>query len=67
MYFLMMSYDTVEMIKQFLGGPVDCSSMLFHADAVYIGIRGCVIQWNIVTDSVVRLEGYPSSVFTAFF
>ena len=55
----MMSYDTVEMIKQFPEG-VDCESLAFHGDVVYIGSRGRIIQWNVVTDAVARLKGYPS-------
>ncbi len=53
----MMSYGAV-MIKQF---PEDLSScfLAFHGDVVYIGSLKCVIQWNVVTDAVVRLEGYP--------
>ena len=57
----MMSYDTVEMIKQFPEG-VDCESLAFHGDVVYIGSYECVIQWNVVTDAVVRLEGYPNGL-----
>ena len=49
--------DTVEMIKQF-PERVENSSLSFQGDVVYIGVMECVIQWNVVTDAVVRLEGY---------
>ena len=52
------SYVTVEMIKQFPENDT-CCSLSFHGDVVYIGSRRCVIQWNVVTDAVVRLKGYP--------
>ena len=52
----MMSYDTVAMIKQSPEG-FRCFSLLFYGDVVYIGSSQCVIQWNVVTDAVVRFEG----------
>jgi hypothetical protein len=48
----------VEMVKQFANEVVSCSSLLFHGDFVYIGCYD-VCKWNVVTDSIVRLEGYP--------
>jgi hypothetical protein len=52
----MSSFCAVEMIKQFPENA-HCSSLSFHGDVVYIGLDLCVIQWNIVTDAVVRLDG----------
>ena len=51
------------MIKQF---PDDlfkqavlfCDSLSFHGDVIYIGGKVCVTQYNVVTESVARLEGY---------
>jgi hypothetical protein len=45
------------MIKQF-PAIVVCISLTFRGDVVYIGSDACVIQWNVVTDAVVRLVGY---------
>ncbi len=61
MGFFMMSYGAVEMIKQF-PDDVDCSSLSFHGDVVYIGSWRCVIQWNVVTNTIVRLEGHPGLI-----
>ena len=55
----MMVYDAVEMIKQFPERAY-CYSLSFHGDVVYIESYRCVIQWNVVTDAVARLEGYPA-------
>jgi hypothetical protein len=59
----MMRYDTVAMIKQ---SPerYDGNSLAIHGDVVYIACRGCVIQWNLATDLVVKHEGYTSLHFT---
>ncbi len=46
------------MIKQF-PEDVGCYSLSFHGDNVFIGSYGCVILWNVVTDAVERLGGYP--------
>jgi hypothetical protein len=54
-------YDTVEMIKQYPKG-VGCYSFSFCGNIVYIGSDGRVIQWNVVTDAVVRLDGYPGLI-----
>ncbi len=62
----MMSSDTVEMIKQFEKDVV-CCSLSFHGDAVYIGCYMRVIQWTVVTDAVVRLEGYPGLICCGIF
>jgi hypothetical protein len=51
-------FDAVEMIKQF-SSRVYCYSLLLSGNVVYIGSNESVIQWNMVTDTVVRLEGYP--------
>ncbi len=55
----MMSYDTAEVIKQFPDEEVVCTSLSFHGDAVYIGGRGCVVQWTVITHAINRLLGYP--------
>jgi hypothetical protein len=57
--FLMMSSDTVEMIKHFRGEGVVCYSLSFHGDTVYIGGNDGAIQWNVDTDAVAKLLGYP--------
>ncbi len=52
--------DTVKMIKQF---PQSVHhSLAFHGDVVYIGSWLHIIQWNVATDAVVRLEGFPSLI-----
>jgi hypothetical protein len=56
-----MSHDTVEMIKQF-PEYVNCRSLLFHGDVAHIGSGRCVIEWNVVTNAVVRLEEYPGLI-----
>ena len=38
---------------------IGCGSLSFHGDVVYIGAIDGAIQWNVDTDAVVRLEGYP--------
>ena len=63
----MISSDTVEMIKQFHEDNAYYSSLLFHGDAVYIGSDSFVIRWNVVTDAVLRLEGYPGLILLPFF
>jgi hypothetical protein len=60
-YFFLLSFRTVEMIKQFLES-VGCCSLTFHGGVVCIGSSGCVIQWNLATDAVVRLEGFPGLI-----
>jgi hypothetical protein len=57
-YIFVMSFDTVEMIKQF-PERISCSSLSFHGDVVYIASNRCVVQWNVVTDTIVPLKGYP--------
>ena len=54
--------NAVEMIKQYHDEHAVCRSLSLHGDVVYIGGDRCVIQWNVVTDSVVRLEGYPGLI-----
>ncbi len=54
-----MSYDIVEMVKQF-PDDVNCFALTIYDDVVYFGGYSCVIQWNVVTDSVVRLDGYAN-------
>ncbi len=56
-----MSYVTVAMIKQ-LPEDASCFSLAFHGDVVYIGSYRRVIQWNVVTDTVVTLKGYPNGL-----
>ena len=56
-FYKLRSYGTVEMVKQF-PAIVVCISLTFRGDVVYIGSDACVIQWNVVTDAVVRLVGY---------
>ncbi len=58
MFVFLMSYDTVGMIKQF-PERIHCNALSFLGDVVYIGGYARIVQWNIVTDSVLRLEGYP--------
>ncbi len=59
----MTPYVAVELIKQLPNEPhFNCFSPSFHGDVVYIGSYMHIIQWNVVTDSVVRLEGYPSLI-----
>jgi hypothetical protein len=58
----MMSCDTVEMIKQFPKN-VDCFSLSFPGGVVYIGSDGCIIEWTLGTDTVVKLEGYRGLIF----
>jgi hypothetical protein len=57
----MLNCALVEMIKQLPEEDVDCNSLSFHGDNVYIGTYEC-IKWNVVTDTVVRLEGYPDGL-----
>ncbi len=57
----MTSYDAVETIKQF-PERVFCYSLSFHGDVIYIGKFGHVIQWNVVTNVAVKLEGYPGLI-----
>ena len=59
MLFFFTSLLAVEFITQF-PECVDCTSLSFRDDAVYIGEFGCIIHWNVVTDAVVRLEEYSS-------
>jgi hypothetical protein len=57
----MMSFDAVELLKEC---PEDVFgvSLAFHGDFVYIGCCNHVLQWNIVTDSIVRLDGFYGKV-----
>ncbi len=60
---------SVEMVKKF-PECVICTSLLFHSDVVYIGSGGFVIQWKLVSDANLRLEGYPGlnpAVFSTWF
>jgi hypothetical protein len=50
------------MIKQYPGN-VYCYSLAFHGDLVYVGNYRCGRQWNLVTDAVVRLQGYSGSSY----
>ncbi len=61
----MVSFDPVEMIKQ---SPENVTylSLSFHGDVAYIGSYKYTIQWNVVTDAVVRLEGYPGLILLLF-
>jgi hypothetical protein len=61
----MMWYDAVEMIKQFPERYI-CRALSFHGDDVYIASSVCVIQWNVVIDTIIRLEGYSSLTFFQF-
>ncbi len=61
----MMSSDTVEMINQF-PEHVSCFSLSFRGDVVYIDSDRCVIQWNVVTNAVVRIVGYSSLIYFPF-
>ncbi len=58
---LVISYDAVEMIQEF-PGRAECESLSFHGDVVYVGSYGRIMQWNVVTDAVVRLGGYASLI-----
>ncbi len=62
--FYMISYDTVEMIKQYREKNVRCWSLSLHGDVVYIGGHRFIVQWNALTDTIVRLEGYPGLAFS---
>ncbi len=66
MLVFMMSHGTVEMIKQFPEREF-CYSLSFHGDVAYNGSYEYVIQWNIVTDAVVRLEGYPGLIIISLY
>ena len=55
----MTGYVAVEMIKQFPEGYVYCEFLSFHGNIVYIGSFMRITQWDVATDAVVRLEGYP--------
>ena len=57
-----LSSDTVEMIKQFPERDTS-PSLSFHGDVAYIGDIQCAIQWNVDSDAVVKLEGYPGLIF----
>ncbi len=46
------------MLKEFFEEGVGCFSLLFHGDVAHIGSHICIIQWNAVTDAVVKLEGH---------
>jgi hypothetical protein len=59
MLLLIMSSHAVKMIKHFSGDGI-CRSLSFYGDVVYIENNECVVQWNVVTDAVVRLEEYDS-------
>ena len=62
-YLFMMSYVTVEMIKQFPDKIIGCHSLSFHGDVVYIGSLRVILQWNVVTNLVVRLNGSSGLIF----
>jgi hypothetical protein len=53
--------DVVKMIKQFLK-RISCYSLSFHGDVFYIGSDECFIKWNVVTDAVVRLDGFTGLI-----
>ncbi len=57
LYFLIMSYDTVEMIKEF-PQRIACRSLSAQGDVVYIASLNCIIQWNVVSDAAMSLDGY---------
>jgi hypothetical protein len=59
MVLLLMRSDAVEMIKQF-PEPKYFTTLAIHGDVVYIGSYRCVIEWKVVTSSVVRLDGYSN-------
>ncbi len=66
-YFFVMNHDTVAVIDQLPDKDIDCVSLSFYGDVVYVGSNRCVIQWNVVTDAVARLEGYPNGLnFSTF-
>ncbi len=66
MLFLAMSYVTVERIKQFPDEHVRCHCLSARGDVVYIGGVRCSIQWNMITDSVEKLEGYHGLILQLF-
>jgi hypothetical protein len=66
-YDFFLSYDTVEMVKQFLEARFGCNSLSFHNDFVYIGSYSCVIQWKVATDAVAIFDGYPCLIFQRLF
>ncbi len=53
----LMSFETVACIKQ-IPQRVFCNAFSFHGDVVYIASYRYVIQWNMVTDAIVKLVGY---------
>jgi hypothetical protein len=61
MLLFMMSHLPVGMIKQLPEGAY-CGSLSFHGDDIYIGSIDCVIQWNLVTDTALELEGYTGLI-----
>ena len=64
--FMMMSFDAVEMVKQLSDkGLRACYSLAFHGDVVYIGRGSCILQWNVVADTVSMLIGCPGLIFEA--
>ena len=60
MFLFMMNYDTVEMIKHFPEN-LSCNGLGIHSAAVYIVSHARIVQWNVATDVVVKLDGYPGS------
>ena len=55
------NYDIVERIKQF-PDYMRGHALSFLGDVVYIGGHQHIAQWNVVTDTVVKLEGYDGMV-----
>ncbi len=67
MLLFLMRFDTVETIKPFPDEDVGCASLAFHGDVVFIGDFGCVIQWNVVTGTVMWLDEYPDGLIVLYF
>jgi hypothetical protein len=54
------------MIKQYSDRDIDSSALTFHGDVAYIGSIAHVIKWNVETNAVERLDGYPGLTLVLF-
>ena len=57
-----MSLSTVDMIGQFPEEDVHCEALAMHGDVVYAAVYQGIIQWNLVTESGIKNQGYPGLI-----
>jgi hypothetical protein len=65
--FSLMIFDTVQMIKKFPYEDLFCESLCFNGDVGYIECNTCIIQWNVITDAIAILDGYPGLILHLIF